>query len=42
MKLLIIYIMLTHSGSQLKSNSYAKKHPPVVVGQWSTSSSEDG
>jgi hypothetical protein len=41
MRLIVIYIMLTPSGSQFKSNNYAKKHPPVVVSQWSSSYSED-
>jgi hypothetical protein len=30
------------SGSQSKSNNYAKKHPPVIVSQRTASSSEDG
>jgi hypothetical protein len=36
------YSALAPSGSQFKSNNYTKKHPPVIVGQWSPSSSEDG
>jgi hypothetical protein len=42
MRVVVIYNLLAPSGSQFKSNSYAKKHPPVVVDQWSPSSSEDG
>jgi hypothetical protein len=36
------YSAFAPSRSQFKSKSYPKKHPPVIVGQWSPSSSEDG
>jgi hypothetical protein len=35
-------IFLFPCRSQSKSNNYLKKHQPVIVGQWSPSSSEDG
>jgi hypothetical protein len=38
----ISHSLFVPSGSQSKSNNYAKKHPPVIVGQRSPSSSEDG
>jgi hypothetical protein len=42
MGIVVFFTLLAPSGSQLKSNNYVKKHPPVIVGQWSPSSSEDG
>jgi hypothetical protein len=42
MSIKLSYSALVTSGNQFKSNNYAKKHPPVIVGQWSPSSSEDG
>jgi hypothetical protein len=39
---ILILAFIFSSESLFKSNSYAWKHQPVAVGQWSPSSSEDG